>query len=262
MLLATPLAAAGIDVAMLGDLPAADVVILGEVHDNPAHHANQAQAVAALAPKAVVFEMLTAEQAALVTPGLLDDPAKAAAALGWNDAGWPDFAMYYPIFTAAGAARIFGGAVPREDARVAFDAGAAGAFGEGAARFGLDMALAPADQAAREAEQAAAHCGALPSDLLPGFVAAQRLRDAVLARTALQALTQTGGRVVVITGNGHARRDQGIPAALALAAPGVKVLSIGQLEDDPGLDAPYDLWLTTDPAPREDPCAVFDTTKS
>ncbi|MDF0603033.1 hypothetical protein P1J78_19995, partial [Psychromarinibacter sp. C21-152] len=33
--------------AGLSDLPAADVVILGEIHDNPVHHRNQARAVAA-----------------------------------------------------------------------------------------------------------------------------------------------------------------------------------------------------------------------
>ena len=38
-------------------LPAAaqDVVILGEVHDNPAHHAEQAAQVAAIQPRALVF---------------------------------------------------------------------------------------------------------------------------------------------------------------------------------------------------------------
>ncbi|MDZ4096341.1 MAG: ChaN family lipoprotein [Paracoccaceae bacterium] len=257
LVLATPLAAAEIGVAGLDALPAADVVILGEVHDNPVHHVNQARAVAALAPKAVVFEMLTADQAALVAPDLLRDPAGAEAALGWNAAGWPDFAMYLPIFLNAAPARIYGGAVPREAARGAFEKGAAGVFGDGAGDFGLDLALAAADQAGREAEQAAAHCGALPPDLLPGFVAAQRLRDAVLARAALQAINITGGPVVIITGNGHARRDQGIPAALALAAPGVRVVSVGQLEAEPGPDAPYDLWLITAPYPREDPCAAF-----
>ena len=41
------------------------------------------------------------------------------------------------------------------------------------------------EQAAREAEQMAAHCDALPEDILPGFVEAQRLRDAALAEDVL-----------------------------------------------------------------------------
>jgi uncharacterized iron-regulated protein len=36
----------------------ADVVVLGEVHDNPQHHANQAAVVRALQPSALVFEMI------------------------------------------------------------------------------------------------------------------------------------------------------------------------------------------------------------
>jgi uncharacterized iron-regulated protein len=50
--------------AQAGD---AMIVILGEVHDNPAHHVVQAEAIAALNPRAVVFEMLSAQDAALVT---------------------------------------------------------------------------------------------------------------------------------------------------------------------------------------------------
>ena len=50
----------------LAAAPAAaqDVVILGEIHDNPAHHEVQAERVADIQPRALVFEMLTPEQAA------------------------------------------------------------------------------------------------------------------------------------------------------------------------------------------------------
>ena len=92
----------------------AEVVILGEIHDNPAHHANQAAAVAAMQPTAIVFEMLTPEQAAWVTPENRGDAAALGEALGWDGSGWPDFSMYHPIFTAApGAASV---AVPQTPA--------------------------------------------------------------------------------------------------------------------------------------------------
>ncbi|MEJ2019704.1 MAG: ChaN family lipoprotein, partial [Maritimibacter sp.] len=52
---------------------AADVVVLGEQHDNPAHHLVQAEAVAELAPKALVFEMLTEAQAERAVPELRAD---------------------------------------------------------------------------------------------------------------------------------------------------------------------------------------------
>ena len=39
----------------------ADIVVLGEIHDNPEHHRVQAEIVAALAPAALVFEMIPQE---------------------------------------------------------------------------------------------------------------------------------------------------------------------------------------------------------
>jgi uncharacterized iron-regulated protein len=236
-------------------VPRADVVILGEVHDNPDHHAWQAEQVAALAPAALVFEMLLPEQAAAVTPELRGDAAALGAALGWEARGWPDFAMYHPIFAAAPAAAVHGGDVPREALRRAIREGAAAAFGDDAARFGLAEPLPEADQAAREALQADAHCGALPDEMLPGMVEAQRLRDAALARAVLEAHAAGGGPVVVITGSGHARTDWGVPAVLAQAAPELSVFAVGQLEGE--ADAPFDMVRVTEAAPRADPCAVF-----
>lgn len=254
---ASPVAAERIMPADLQALPPADVVILGEVHDNPLHHDHQAQAVAALRPAALVFEMLTPEDAARATPDLRNDAAALAEALGWTGSRWPDFSMYHPIFLAAPEARIFGGDVPRDLLRRSVSDGAGEAFGAEAGRYGLDQPLEAADQAARVEEQRLAHCDALPPGLLPGMVEAQRLRDAALARAVVQAMAATGGPVAVITGSGHARRDRGVPAALAQAAADFSVLSIGQLEEDPGEDAPFDLWLVTAPAERDDPCAAL-----
>ena len=245
----------------LDTLPPADVVILGEVHDNPIHHSHQARAVAALRPTALVFEMLSPEQAGLAMGLPRGDGKALGQALQWEESGWPDFAMYHPIFTAAPHAALYGAALPREDVRRAFSEGAASVFGAEAAQYGLTIALDAEDQSRREAEQMAAHCDALPPEMLPGMVQAQRLRDAALARAVLQALDATGGPVAVITGTGHARTDTGIPAALAQAAPQLRVLSIGQLEAAPGTAIetapPYDLWIITAPTPRDDPCAVF-----
>ena len=256
--LAAPQAAAReIDAADLYDLPAADVVLLGEVHDNPVHHAHQAIAVEALDPSAVVFEMLSPDQAARVTPRLLASEEALGAVLGWEASGWPGFSMYYPIFVAAGDAAIVGAAAPRAEVRAAAEAGAGAVFGAGAARFGLDAPLPAPQQMLREAGQLMAHCNALPSEALPGMVEAQRLRDAWLARAALAALEETGGPVVVITGNGHARRDWGVPGLLEVAAPDVEVLALGQFEDAAEADPPFDLWLVTDPVERPDPCAAF-----
>ncbi len=253
------LRALALTVTFCAALPVAaqDVAVLGEVHDNPAHHTEQASQVARLQPAAIVFEMLTEEQAARVTPELRGDAEALGEALDWAESGWPDFAMYHPIFTAAPEAAIYGALVPRDAARAVFDTGPVEAFGPEAARYGLDRDLDPAEQTTREAMQMAAHCDALPEDMLPGMVAVQRLRDAVLARAVVQAMDETGGPVAVITGNGHARRDWGMPAVLAEVAPDLDIWVLGQTEDGRPLEGGFDAVKSAPAAERPDPCAAF-----
>ncbi len=246
-----------IEATGLYELPPADVVILGEIHDNSVHHAHQSIAVRAIGPKSIVFEMLTRDQADRVTPRLMTSEAAMGAVLGWEASGWPDFAMYYPVFLAASGAAVFGGDGGRDLARKAVRDGAATVFGAGAAPFGLDVALPEAEQLLREAEQLSAHCDALPEEMLAGLVEAQRLRDAWIARAAIEAFKTTGGPVVVITGNGHARTDWGVPRLLAEAAPDLAVISVGQYEVVAPPSPPFDFWLVTEPAERPDPCEAF-----
>ena len=252
------LAAAGmITESDLDTLPAADVLVLGEVHDNPRHHQGQARAVAGSRPAALVFEMLTPALATRITPALRAQPDRLGRVLEWESRGWPEFAMYAPVFAAAPRARVFGGGVPREALMRAARQGPELLFGTEAARFGLTKPLPPTEQAAREAEMQHSHCGALPDEALPAMVMAQRIRDAALARAVLRALSGTGGPVAVITGNGHARHDRGLPAALSRAAPDLSITSLGQFETEPEETPPFDLWRVTAPAERPDPCARF-----
>lgn len=240
-----------------GVFDGADVVFLGELHDNPAHHLRQAEYVAELSPTALVFEMLTQAQADLVTPELVADEAALEAALGWNASGWPDFSMYYPIFAAAPEAAYFGAAVPRDVARAAMAEGMASAFRGDADAYGLTAVLPEGQQAEREALQLAAHCDAMPAEMLPVMVDIQRLRDAELAYSAVQAFEAHGGPVVVITGNGHARMDWGAPVYLMAAAPGLRVMSLGQGEEGVPPSGLFDVVESAPEVDRGDPCAAF-----
>ncbi|SHF22104.1 Haem-binding uptake, Tiki superfamily, ChaN [Loktanella atrilutea] len=237
--------------ADVGPLPGADIFVLGEVHDNPAHHATQAGIVAQVQPKALVFEMLTPAQAAAAMTVDRTDADAIAAATDWADSGWPDFAMYAPIFAAAPGAAIVGAAVPRDDLMRAMTDGAA------AVSTVPVPQLAKAQLAMLSQEQAEAHCGALPPEMLPGMVEAQRLRDAAFAGATLSAFDATGGPVVLITGTGHARTDVGVPAALRLARPDLTVWALGQTEGAAEAGAPFDAVAVTDATDRPDPCAVF-----
>ncbi|NCQ24336.1 MAG: hypothetical protein COW54_13570 [Rhodobacteraceae bacterium CG17_big_fil_post_rev_8_21_14_2_50_63_15] len=236
---------------------AQDVVILGEIHDNPAHHAVQAERVAKLKPRAIVFEMLTEAQAGRVTPDLRNDAEALAEALDWRTSGWPDFSLYHPIFTAAPEATVYGALVSRDGARAVFEEGLTAYFGDDAPLYGLDRDLPAEEQSAREAVQRAAHCDALPEEILPGMVAVQRLRDAVLARAVVQAVEATGGPVAMITGNGHARIDWGVPSYLARVAPDLEVWTLGQTEEAQALDGGFDEVVSAPAVDRPDPCAAF-----
>lgn len=233
----------------------ADVVVLGEAHDNPHHHARQAEIVAELQPAALVFEMLTEGQALAHIPGA--DEATLAAAFDWSVSGWPAFSMYYPIFAAAPEARVFGAGVPRAAARQAMSDGLAFTFGIGAGAYGLNDPLSRDQQETREALQMAAHCDALPVDLLPAMVDIQRLRDAQLAKMALRAYQLTGGPVVVITGNGHARTDWGMPVYLRRVASEISIVSLGQGEDGQPPAGTFDVIEDAPSIARPDPCAAF-----
>nr|WP_204115082.1 ChaN family lipoprotein [Shimia biformata] len=251
---AASVAAGEISVTELTSLRA-DVLFLGETHDNPVHHENQAAAVAALRPRAVVWEMLDPEQAGRVTADLVKDQAALGVALEWENSNWPDFSFYYPIFAASGAARHYGAMVPRDAVRAAILGGdIAAAFGPGAERYQLTAPLPDDQQQQREAEQLEAHCNALPPEMLPGMVLGQRLRDARLAEQVELALTETGGPVAVITGNGHARKDWGAPYLLG---DGPTVVTVGQLEASPDQTPPFDHFLVTAAAERDDPCKAF-----
>lgn len=237
---------------------AADVIFLGEQHDNPAHHAVQAKWVDYLKPTAVVFEMLTAEQAALVTADNRIDEAKLEAVLQWNASGWPDFSMYYPIFAAAPNAMVLGAAVPRAQLMEAMQGEAADILEAAQAeKFGLTESLPEEQQLSRLALQDAAHCSALPEELLPRMIEVQRLRDAVLAKTALAGFDNLGGPVVVITGNGHAREDWGAPFLLRQAAPDVHVFSLGQGEAGRMPDGGFEHVADGPAVDRGDPCEAF-----
>lgn len=238
----------------------ADIVVLGEVHDNPTHHANQAAIVAALAPAALVFEMIPQEKEETVNDLRAHgaSAAEIAEALNWSESGWPDFAYYAAILGAAPHAQVFGAGQPSSDVKRAMLEGAAAPFGPDASIYGLDRPLRPSEEAAREAMLQAAHCGALPAERLPGMVEAQRFRDAGLADAAIWARTMTGGgQVVVITGSGHADKQHGMPALVALAGPEVRVVSLGQFEAAPDAAGAYDAVILAPAPDRPDPCAAM-----
>lgn len=249
-------------------LAGADIAILGEIHDNPRHHMRQAWLVERIAPAGIAFEMIpeASEEGIAVFRAGGGTARAVGPAIGWDRLGWPDWSHYAPILEAAEDAYIAGGGVSRVRIRKAMEAGAASAFGTGAAAYGLAAGLDPRAETAAVAEMIAAHCGHLPASAARPMIEAQRLRDARFAHAARRARAVGGGNAVLITGNGHARTDWGVPQALASSEPELSVLSLGQVEvrsDVTSAEAyppgtlPYDYVWFSEPAERGDPCAAF-----
>lgn len=225
----------------------AQIVILGERHDNPIHHEAQADIVRVIGPAGLAFEMIKRDE---------EDAANIGRAKWVNDS-WSNWEDYRQIIAAAPTARITGGGIDQDMLRSSVKLGAALAWGEEGARYRLLDQLPMDVTKAMVEEQRIAHCDGLPKHMLPGMLEAQQLRDAFFADAALRLLENGYEPAVLITGNGHARTDRGAPLYLRRAAPEVTVLSIGIVEAEGLTDIPYDYVIYTDIHEREDPCEAF-----
>jgi uncharacterized iron-regulated protein len=247
---------------LLQRLGAADFVLLGEVHDNAVQHRVRGELITAFGGThpAIAFEQFAASDSAI------PKPAAGAPLDGWLDQhgfdrkGWR-WPVHQPVVTAAIASgrSLWGSGVPRDELRAIVRGGESAA----PAPLRTLLASAPLDsagQAAIDQELVDGHCGKLPASMVPGMRAAQVTRDAAMTRALM--LASAGGPAWLIAGNGHVRRDMGVPRLLTKAAPGKKVLVVGLLERESDGSAPsaesrrpYDLVLITPRAERDDPCA-------
>lgn len=123
------------------------------------------------------------------------------------------------------------------------------------AALGLDRPVATDWQSAQQTEIDAGHCHALPPAAWPRMADAQFARDAVMART-LRQHAETGA--VLLAGNGHVRRDLGVPRWLATDRG--RVLAVAFLEDGDDTTPPsaFDAVVRTPSIQRGDPCAGFE----
>lgn len=243
------------------------IVLLGEVHDNAAQHALRLEALRRLvdggARPAIAFEQFDADRQAALDEARAHEGAsldervarviEAAGAKGWN---WDFYRPYLALaldrnlpVVAANLSRAQAMRVAQEGAASVFDPAQR-------ARMGLDD-IDPELEQAQEAEIERGHCGRMPKDALPSMAAAQIARDATLA-LAIHPYVDRG--VVLLTGNGHARRDIGVPQHLA-PQERARTVSIGLLEDD-GESArhadAFDFAFLTPVQARPDPCAALE----
>jgi uncharacterized iron-regulated protein len=251
----------------------AQVVYLGESHDNPRHHAAQARVLEAMlaggARPALAFEMLTEDQQPAVDAAMLEtaDSAALEKRLEWSLRGWPDFEMYRPLFDLARRYRLTVIALdlPRSAVRrIAGEGLAALAPGE---RSQVASRLARDENRERviASEIETAHCGLLPAAAVPRMVEAWHARNVTMAQRILQALGQELGQgleraaqVVVIVGRGH-QAPGGLADQVEALRPGTRQLIVDLIETE---ETASDLAVSESrivwpgpPLDRPDPCA-------
>lgn len=227
-------------------------LLLGEQHDAPEHQALQLALVQRLASEgrlaAVVLEMAERGQTSGALTALASE-SDVQASLAWSP-NWP-WVTYGPMVMAAVHARVpvLGGNLPR--------AGMREAMGQTA----LDDLLAPALLAEQRDNIRMGHCDLLPATQIAPMTRIQIARDQAMARTLVHAIdtyARAGQSVLLIAGNGHVRRDLGVPQFLPDGLDRTVVMAIAATQEAapqarPQVQADH-IWNTA-PRPVQDHCA-------
>ncbi len=251
-----------------GRLQGHTIVLLGEVHDNAEHHRQRLdvlrRALAAGWRPAIAMEQFDRERQADIDRARREQPRDAQHVIdlatapaqprggGWNWAFYRpfvDLALKYGVpLIAVNLSSADANKVVREGYPAVFDAA-------GIKMLNLDQPIALDWQAAQEREIDRGHCHALPAKMLPVMARGQLARDAVMASLLARHATQG---VVLLAGNGHVRRDIGVPRWFNTELR-ARTWAVGYLEQgEPStVNATFDTVVRTVAATRIDPCIEF-----
>ncbi|MYN02497.1 hypothetical protein GTP41_10345 [Pseudoduganella sp. DS3] len=235
------------------------VLLLGEVHDNKEGHKlrfeDLKRRVEAGWRPAIAMEQFDRE-----TQGLLDEAQKgcldASCVIKVMESKRWEWQYYHPVIQlalthqlpliAANLSRANASKVVRDGLALSFDAATVSAYK-------LKDPL-PADlRRGQEKAIQEGHCNMVSDLMLPGMVNAQVARDIWMAKLIR---AQQPRDVVLIAGNGHVRKDIGVPRWLNAIEPKLNVRTIGFVEPD-GIQGSYDEIRKVPVQKRTDPCAKF-----
>ena len=243
------------------------IVLLGEVHDNAEQHRLRLEvlrrAFAAGWRPALALEQFDRERQADIERARRERPRDAQHVIdlatspgdGWS---WEYYRPYVELALAYDVPLVAAN-LSRADVSRMVRGGYASVFDAAAlAALGLDRPIPPDWQAAQEQEIDAGHCHALPKEHWPAMARGQFARDAVMAGILRE---HAAGGVVLLAGDGHVRRDIGVPRWLDAAQ--ARSFAVGYLEtgDTGEWAAAFDAVVFTAPAERPDPCAAFAVPK-
>lgn len=269
------------------ELKNADYLLLGEKHDNEKHHAFQSIMVS-LAGGSGKTGQLIAEMIEPQHQDVLDrinkvysiDESKVddvfalneekeglLASLGddlnWEKRGWPHWESYKTIFITGleWGWPLTAGNPNRE---TIMSIGRGGKLGPDLLtnlRWDQNYSQEQTDSLLDELVES--HCGMMGRESMQPLVTLQRLKDAHMARAMRQGLPKNGVSVL-IAGNGHVRKDRGVPFFLDGDKKTVSVAIIEVVRDQleassyPAFDPKlYDYVWFTPRVDEIDPCDKF-----
>lgn len=242
---------------LIDRLRSQDIVLLGELHDNAQHHALRAQLIRRIARDklSVVAEHLPST-ARVVREGALLADLQAA---GFDPQAW-SWPLHAPLFDAIRSAGLplVGGNLPKGFSKQLFSQGASAL----SAPLGQTYRTATLSEAASQQldqDLIDGHCGKLPERYIEPMRLVQRATDVSMAQALLDRVPS-----LLVAGNGHVRKDYGVPQVLNATTPALRVTAVGFVEADgmreellQSLKGRYDVVWFSQPAERSDPCENF-----
>lgn len=246
----------------LAQLSGSALALLGEVHDNPEHHRLRAaalrQALEAGWRPVIVMEQFDLDRQGDIERARSERPgdaqhliAQARGAGGWR---WSDYQAFVALALQYQLPLLAGNLSRATTSRLARDDYEAVLGLEQMRAWRLAEAPDVAWQAAQEREIDLGHCGALPQRLWNGMARGQFARDAAMAHLLAQHASRGA---VLLAGNGHVRRDLGVPRWLQRqGAPATLVVGFIERGTPPATGL-YDAVVVTARAERGDPCEAF-----
>lgn len=235
---------------LVRELAGADLILVGERHDNPDHHALQRWLLEALAPGALLLEMLNPEQQARVDQARVrlaggDRPTDLPEALAWQP-GW-DWEQYGELVSYALEQPWPLLAANLDRAEILE------IYRNPPVLEGPSSAAAPV-RAALEAQIRQSHCDMLPESQVPAMRGVQQQRDRRMAQRLLQAPRPAW----LFAGAFHVRRDLGVPLHLRdLGASGAVLVLMLAEEGVEVSGRQADLLWRTPARPGTDHCAEW-----
>lgn len=241
----------------------ADIWLMGEVHDNPHGHAYRLRDLqSALNTNwrpAILMEQFDVQRQPELTAAWQNCTDAQCVIDAAGGQGW-DWELYKPLIQTALQLRLplVAANVSREQLMQLMKQGFEVVFDSQAiAAYRLNQPFAQPWLEQQRTAMRDGHCNMLPERMIDPMVNAQAARDVMFARLISEYASQG---VVLIAGNGHVRKDLGVPVWLdpALRA---RTTVYGYVEPGGSSVDAYDRIRLVSAHPRPDPCEAFKRTR-